>query len=48
MLIIAFCPHYHLEGLRRGGSSGEVGILRLVPMGWLSPLPPELVTDKSK
>lgn len=31
MLIIAFCPHYHLEGLRREGSSGEVGILRLFP-----------------
>lgn len=31
MLIIAFCPRYHLEGLRREGSSGEVGILRLFP-----------------
>lgn len=23
MLIIAFCPHYHLEGLRRAGSWGK-------------------------
>lgn len=39
MLIIAFCPHYHLEGLRRGLLRGS-GNSQAVPMGWLSPLPP--------